>query len=125
MFTHNYQKGRYKSKPETNNGQRLVEKQGYISAQKRIENLMLAGQRLNIARKEQFDFPDGNIDENVYDPTRRKDYDLAEAFQDSQRINSRLKASQNAQEARRDVKNIKDDVEDIEIKKSFEEAIKP
>lgn len=120
MFTHNYQKGRYKSKPETNNGKRLVEKQGYISAQKRIENLMLAGQRLNIARKEQFDFPDGNIDENVYDPTRRKDYDLAEAFQDSQRINSRLKASQNAQEARIEAEKAKEGVNTPEVKNESE-----
>lgn len=120
MFTHNYQKGRYKSKPETNNGERLVEKQGYIPAKKRIENLMLAGQRLNMARKEQYDFPDGNIDENVYDPTRRKDYDLADAFQDSQRLERSLKASQIAQESKKQAEKAQEGVNTPEVKNEAE-----
>lgn len=117
MFTHNYQKERYKSAPERNSGQRLVEKQGYISAQKRIENLMLAGRRLDIARKEQYDFPDGVIDENAYDPTRRPDYDLAEATQDSFRLERALKARQTAQEAQKAASKALEEVNSPEIVK--------
>ena len=40
--------------PEKNSGEILVEKVGYISAQQRIENLLLAGQRLEQSRKEQY-----------------------------------------------------------------------
>lgn len=96
----------YKSPPEKNAGGSLIEKAGYVSAQKRIENLMLAGQRLSDYRKEQFDFEDGKIDEDAYDPTRRKDFDMADAFQMSQNLNKSirartesLKASQTAPEA--------------------------
>lgn len=67
--------------PEINTGEKLVETAGYMTAQQRIEAIMNAGQRLESWRKEQFDFSD-KIDENFFDPTRRKNYDLADAFQD-------------------------------------------
>lgn len=117
MFTHNYQEKRYRSAPENNSGKRLVEKQGYISAQQRIENLMLAGRRLDFARKEQYDFPDGNIDENAFDPTRRRDYDLADATQDSFRLETALKARQTAQEAQKAASKALDGVNSPEIVK--------
>ena len=68
----NTQYDRVRQPAETNSGITLVERAGYISAQVRIENLMLAGQRLVQARKEMYDFPDGKIDFDFNDPTRRK-----------------------------------------------------
>ena len=94
-----------KSPGEINLGKNLVEKAGYIPAQARIENMILAGQRLVEHRKEMYDFSDGNdIDETFSDPTRSKNYDLADAFIMSEAIknNARqkelLKASQTAQD---------------------------
>jgi len=77
-------------------GQRLVEVAGYVSAKQRIESLIQAGQRLRAYRESQFDFPDKDkIDENAWDPTRRKGYDLADATQDK----LALEARQNARKA--------------------------
>jgi len=94
-----------KSPGEVNLGKNLVEKAGYIPAQTRIENMILAGQRLVEHRKEMYDFSDGkDIDENYIDPTRSKNFDMADAFQIQQNLeNNRkqselLKASQTAKE---------------------------
>lgn len=69
--------------PESLNQDSKTQKVGYISAKSRIENLMLAGQRLKEYRQEQYDWPDGNIDENYVDPTRRRGYDMSDASQDA------------------------------------------
>lgn len=69
---------RVKQQPESNNGERMVEIAGYIPANKRIENIINAGQRLMNSRSEQYDFPDGKDDGSI-DPTRRLDFDMAEA----------------------------------------------
>ena len=94
-----------KSPGEVNLGKNLVEKAGYIPAQARIENMILAGQRLVEHRKEMYDFSDGNdIDESFTDPTRSKNYDMSDAFIMSEVIKNNvrqkelLKASQTAQE---------------------------
>lgn len=82
-------------------GEILVEKAGYIDLQKRIENMMLAGNRLVEGRKEMYDF-DGDVDEDFYDPTREKSFDLADASMISNDIEAKLrafKANQNAQKA--------------------------
>ena len=94
-----------KSPGEVNLGKNLVEKAGYIPAQARIENMILAGQRLVEHRKEMYDFSDGkDIDESFTDPTRSKNYDMSDAFIMSEVIKNNvrqkelLKASQTAQE---------------------------
>lgn len=94
-----------KSPGEINLGKNLVEKAGYIPAQSRIENMILAGQRLVEHRKEMYDFSnDKDIDESFSDPTRSKNYDMADAFIMSEVIKNNikqkelLKASQTAQE---------------------------
>lgn len=106
MFAHQFSKESIKfSPPEQNTGERLIEKAGYIPAQRRIENLILAGQRLSDFRKEQFDFHEQkDIDEDFYDPTRKKSLDLAEAFQMEQNVLNSIRAkaveaSQTAPEA--------------------------
>ena len=40
--------------------------------------MIMAGQRLRSYRAEQFDFPDGEIDESFSDPTRSGNFDLAD-----------------------------------------------
>lgn len=97
--------------PEINSGELLVETAGYISAKERIENIMLAGQRLDNYRKGRFDFEDEkSIDMSFVDPTREKGFDLADATQaelgvtarleDQKRVTDEaLKASQTALEA--------------------------
>lgn len=89
-----------KTPPEINSGETLVEKAGYVSSQKRIESMILAGQRLVELRKAQYDFPQGmEIDETFHDPTRNLNFDLADASQLQIQTEASLKASQTAQEA--------------------------
>ena len=81
-----------KSPGEINLGKNLVEKAGYIPAQARIENMILAGQRLVEHRKEMYDFSDGkDIDESFTDPTRSKNYDMSDAFIMSEAIKNNIK----------------------------------
>lgn len=94
---------RTRQSPEQNSGQLIVDRAGYIPAKQRIEAMINAGARLIMSRREQFDFPDGQIDYNLYDPTRSKNFDLADAFQLQQRVETniqeyRSKASQTVQE---------------------------
>ena len=87
------------TKPEKNFGERLVETAGYIPAQVRIENMMLAGRRLAEARKELYDFPAGvEPDENLSDPTRSPNFDMADATAIQMAAESRLRQSRKAVE---------------------------
>ena len=82
----------FKRFPEVNSGEILVERVGYISARDRIENLLLAGHRLENYRKEQYDFNSvDEIDETFTDPTRNKSYDMADAFQATLALNAKFK----------------------------------
>ena len=99
-----------KTIPEANIGKRLVEKAGYIPAKDRIENMILAGQRLIEHRMSMYDFDSNKeLDESFYDPTRSKNFDLADAFQLSQNAENNLKqrellkASQTAPELSEEV----------------------
>lgn len=99
-----------KSPGETNLGKRLVEKAGYIPAKDRIENMILAGQRLIEHRMSMYDFDSNKeLDESFYDPTRSKNFDMADAFQMQQNVENNikqkqlLKASQTAQQPQNEV----------------------
>lgn len=83
---------------------------------------MLAGQRLVSSRRESYDFPDGQIDETYYDPTRKKDFDLADAFQMAEISKQSLKASQTAQETRKEADKIANDLINAEKSKASTEA---
>ena len=88
-----------------------TEQAGYIPPQVQIENMMLAGQRLDQSRKALYDFPsEEEIDEDAFDPTRRGNFDLADASQMAMETEMSLrdqalaadnarKASQTAQDA--------------------------
>lgn len=58
-----------------------VEKQGYIPAKVQIENMLMAGRRLEESRAEMYDFPPGKeVDEEFIDPTRNPGFDISEAY---------------------------------------------
>ena len=107
MFNTHYD--RTHSTPEARSGRVLVETAGYMSAEKRITNLLLAGQRLDSARKEAYDFPDGQIDEKFVDPTRASNYDIADAYQDSLDVNRRLEEAE--KESKKESKKVDDNNE--------------
>ena len=70
-----------------------TEQSGYIDPKRQIEDMILAGRRLDEARKSQFDFPSGEeIDEDLYDPTRSGNFDLSDASQMQFEANERIKA---------------------------------
>ena len=100
------------TKPEKNFGERLVETAGYIPAQVRIENMMLAGRRLADARKELYDFPAGvEPDESLSDPTRSPNFDLADATALHMAAESRLRQPRKAVEPSEPPPPVKDEGE--------------
>lgn len=75
-------------------GETLVEPEGYVPAEKQIENMLLAGERLIAGRRESYDFgPDENVPDDIDIRARRPNYDLADATQDMLEIEGRLKGS--------------------------------
>jgi len=81
--------------PEVNEGKCIVEKAGYIPTKHRIENMILAGQRLVAYRASQFDFAtEQDIDENFDDVTRRQNFDLADASMLINAINDRFNSEE-------------------------------
>jgi hypothetical protein len=61
-------------------GVSMVEMAGYIPADVQITDMINAGARLSYARAQQYDFADGEEDDGSFiDPTRRPDFDLADA----------------------------------------------
>ena len=96
---------KYKKPPiVTPDSESDTEQSGYIPPKVQIENMILAGQRLDHARS-QYDFEsEDDIDEGLSDPTRSGNYDLADATQSALGVEARLKEAaqkpfQNAQEA--------------------------
>ena len=88
-----------KTPPEVNKGPSHVEKAGYIPAQARIENMMLAGQRLVAHRAEMYDFKElKDIDESFTDPTRSKNFDMADASQFALNLDQKQKAQEAPEE---------------------------
>lgn len=80
-------------KPEKLSQEKLVETAGYITAKQRIESMFMAGQRLQEARKGQYDSDHLRDDENIedfYDPTRDPGYDLSDAAVQAMEVQQRL-----------------------------------
>lgn len=53
---------------EFNSGEEIVEKAGYVEPNVLIENMIFAGQRLDLARSEMYDFPDEESVDEEFDP---------------------------------------------------------
>ncbi|WNK14082.1 MAG: hypothetical protein [Microvirus sp.] len=116
--------------PEVNSGELITETAGYVPAQIRIEDMIMAGQRLELGRAAQFDFNGVKPEEDFYDPTRNRGFDMADAFQIQEQIKKKkldheayVKASYKAQEALKGTSELVNDVVDPEDKKVFKRAI--
>lgn len=73
---------RFNTKPfvgERNNGEYLIDPTGYIPSKRLIENMIYAGQALDLSRSEDYDFKGGDDLEyrKVFD-LRRPDVDVSE-----------------------------------------------
>jgi len=80
-------------------GETLVESEGYIPAERQIENMLIAGERLVAGRKEAnaYDYAPGDPIEGEIDiRTRRPNYDMADASQDLMEVNARLASQKEA-----------------------------
>jgi len=106
VFRSQYMEDFPHDKPEDNSGELITETAGYRPAQIRIEEMIMAGQRLDLGRAAQFDFSNIDPDDDFYDPTRSKGFDMADAFQIQEQIKKKkldheafVKASYKAQEA--------------------------
>lgn len=62
---------------EVNSGEKLVETAGYVAAQDKIENMLLAGR--NIEQQNYYDFnSEEEIDDDYMDPFRSKNLDMVD-----------------------------------------------
>lgn len=71
-----------------------AETAGYIPPKVQIENMILAGKRLEQARKEAYDFgPDDEVDYGFHDPTRDTGFDLADASRLAATVSENMKST--------------------------------
>ncbi|QXP07942.1 MAG: hypothetical protein [Arizlama microvirus] len=100
----------HKSTPREKNFEpSMTETAGYVSAKSRIESIIQAGETLLRYRQENYDFGEKiPIDDNYFDVTRSKNFDMADASQMAMDVEARLhqqkreaasKAAKKAQEA--------------------------
>lgn len=79
---------------EINSGEQIVEKI-YVNQNKRIEEMILAGERLKLARGEQYDYPDGltrEEEDTAYpDPTRHGSFDMADGSRIARNLENKRK----------------------------------
>lgn len=92
---------------EKNEGDYLVERGSFIPAKNQIENLMLAGKNLEVYRREYYDFGPDEEDDGRMDPTRRTNYDLADAHADKVALEARLLAQQAAAKKKKEFEEAK------------------
>lgn len=101
--------------PEENSGELITETAGYQPAQDRIEDMILAGQRLILSKAEEYDFPGTKPDDEFWDPTRARGFDLADVFQLKEQLKRKkkeieeylLKSHLNAQEPLQEAPDVK------------------
>lgn len=93
--------------PEQGSPERIVETAGYMTNKQKIEAIINAGKRLVDYRKEQYDFDDQHVDDDFIDPTRSKNFDLADATILSRQAQSRLRAQQKAYEDKLEADKVK------------------
>lgn len=87
LFSHS---NRPKRKPEKNSGIKMVETSGYIPMNRRIDEMIIAGQRLNLSRADQYDQEDeyGDI---PLDPTRKAGLDITDVTRIRDEVKERLR----------------------------------
>jgi len=104
----------FKNKPvddgEEMSDEDLVETSGYIPAKIQIENLIMAGRRLDVYREEMYDYPDGLSDDDnpILDPTRKGNYDLVDAQNDMENLKKRIKKNGEEMEIQKSRKKLQE-----------------
>ena len=83
---------------EENTGEKLVERHGFVSARDQFRAIIAAGRRLDVSRGYDTDV-EPDIDKLQCDPTRRKNYDLADYTQDVAALRAKMIADKLAKEA--------------------------
>lgn len=84
----------YPQELEKNFGDALVETAGYVDAETKITQMILAGQRLADHRKSLYDYKHGDNTENeLIDPTRSKNLDLVDAQKMMEKASEVVKAA--------------------------------
>lgn len=89
--------------PEKNSGERITEQNGYIPLKKQVENMIIAGRRLNQSRNQDFDIPpETGITEAEEDQitvvTRDPNFDMADASQIKLDLQRKVKNGQRNRE---------------------------
>lgn len=79
-----------KTDEEVNEGELLVETAGYIPAKQLIEQMIFAGQRLAEFRAEMYDYGPDDEDDGMVDPTRRPNFDMADASMMMDEVESKV-----------------------------------
>lgn len=91
---------RPKLRPEKMDQRSKTEKHGYVPVNKRIEEMILAGKRLDISRLT-YDVTDPNAADPEIDPTRRPGYDLADASMADNSLRGAVQAVKEAAQAKK------------------------
>lgn len=95
---------------EPGGGKSIVETSGYVPADVRIKELLMAGVRLADYRAERYDWPQGSIvdEDKLVDPTRRPGYDMADAAQAALAIKPVAPEPQVIKEAEKEEEKVED-----------------
>lgn len=68
--------------------------QNYVDRDRQIKSFIRSGERLQVARSEEFEYPDGNVPSDAkVDPTSVLGFDLSDAFLLSQDLQDRIAAA--------------------------------
>lgn len=87
--------------PEKTGGPSHISLSGYEPLEAKINNMILAGERLLADRSRMYNFQEGEeVDWNFNDPSREPGFEMADAFQLQLQTNARLRAQKAAREAR-------------------------
>lgn len=83
---------RYLMTREKNLGETMTERAGYIPPKIQIEQMILAGVRLDQQRKDLYDFTEDQEDDGTFmDPTREPGYDLADASVQAKQVEDNIR----------------------------------
>lgn len=87
--------------PEKTGGPSHISLSGYEPLEAKINNMILAGERLLADRSKMYNFQEGEpVDWSYDDPTKEPGFDMADGFQLRLQNNARLRAQKAAREAR-------------------------
>lgn len=64
--------------------------QSFVDTNAQLQHMMRAGEELKLAKKEQYDLREGDIDDGTMDPSRTTGFDMADASENAQAANRRL-----------------------------------